>query len=71
MTNIENFNSYVTLLSEGTPIEPFSMETLAFRQGDFAQIEALKQMSYQRFGRPRDAIEEEIRVKYKGMRGIK
>lgn len=70
MLNIDNYNAYVKLLSEGKPVDPFSMETLPFREGDYAQIDALKQMSYQRYGRPRDAVEEEIREKYKGMRGI-
>jgi hypothetical protein len=70
MINLDNFNAYVKLLAEGRPVTPtFSMETLAFRSGDMAQIDAMKQMSYQRYGRPRDAVEEEIRQKYKSMHG--
>lgn len=70
MINIDNFNAYVKLLAEGKPVTPtFSMETLAFRSGDQTQIDAMKQMSYQRYGRPRDAVEEEIRQKYKSMHG--
>jgi len=70
MLHIDNFTAYIKLLSEGKPVEPFSMETIAFRSGDFAQIDALKHLSYQRYGRPRDSVEEEIREKYKGMRGV-
>jgi hypothetical protein len=70
MLNLDNYNAYVKLLAEGKPVTPtFSMETLAFRSGDMAQIDAMKQMSYQRYGRPRDAVEEEIRQKYKSMHG--
>lgn len=71
MINLDNFNTYVKLLADGRPVAPFSMETFAFRSGEFAQIDALKQMSYQRYGRQREAVEEEVREKYKGMRGIK
>ncbi len=70
MLHVDNFSAYVKMLSRGKPIPAFSMETLAFRSGDFAQIDALKQMSYQRYGKPRDAIEEEIREKYRGMKGM-
>lgn len=70
MINLDNFNAYVKLLAEGKPVTPtFSMETLAFRSGDPAQVDAVKQMSYQRYGRPREAVEEEIRHKYQGMHG--
>ena len=70
MINIDNYNAYVKLLADGRPVTPtFSMETLAFRSGDPAQIDALKNLSYQRYGRPRAAVEEEIAEKYKSMRG--
>lgn len=70
MLHVDNYNAYVKMLAKGKPASPFSMETIAFRSGDFAQIDALKQMSYQRFGKNRDAIEEEIKEKYRGMRGV-
>ncbi len=71
MLHVDNYNAYVKMLAKGKPASPFSMETIAFRSGDFAQIDALKQMSYQRYGKNRDAIEEEIKEKYRGMRGVK
>ena len=70
MVNVDNYNAYVRLLANGKPVSPFSMETIAFRSGEFAQIEALKQMSYQRYGKQREAVEAEIREKYRGMRGV-
>lgn len=71
MLHIDNYMAYVKLLARGVPQIPFSMETIAYRSGDYAQIEALKQLSYQRYGKPREAVEEEIRAKYMSMRGKK
>jgi hypothetical protein len=68
MVRLDNFHAYVKLLAGGKPIPPFSIETLAFRNGDPLNMDALKQMSYQRYGRARDAIEEEIHRKYNAMR---
>ncbi len=70
MLHIDNYNAYIKMLAHGKPLTPFSMETIAFRSGDPAQIEALKQMSYQRYGKERAAIEDEIKEKYKGMRSV-
>lgn len=65
---LDNYNAYMRLLSEGRPVTPFSMETIAFRPGDYANIDALKHLSYQRYGRDRESVEEEIRQKYSQMR---
>ena len=69
MVKIENYHAYVKMLAHGKPFPVFSMETYPFRSGDFAQIDALKQLSYQRYGRPRDAVEAEVAEKYASMRG--
>lgn len=61
---IPNFSAYVRILSNNSPLPPFTLDTLPFTAGDQASTEALKQLSYQRYGRPRDAVEEEIREKY-------
>ncbi len=65
---LDNYQAYVRLLAGGKPVKPFSMETIAFRPGDFANTDALKQLSYQRYGRDRESVEEEIRQKYDQMR---
>ncbi len=65
---VDNYNAYVRLLSTGKPLPPFSLETMNFAAGDFANAEALKHMSYQRYGRSRESVEEEIRNKYDAMR---
>ncbi len=65
---LDNRHAYLKLLAGGKPITPFSIETIHFQSGDPLNMEALKQMSYQRFGRNRDAVEEEINTKYNQMR---
>lgn len=65
---LDNYHAYLKLLAGGKPAPPFSIETIPFLPGDFLNIEALKQLSYQRYGRARDAVEDEIRRKYSQMR---
>lgn len=65
---LDNYNAYIKLLAGGKPTSPFSMETIAFHSGDPMNIDALKQLSYQRYGRDRESIEMEIRDKYNQMR---
>jgi hypothetical protein len=61
---LDNYYAYIKLLAGGKPIIPFTLQTLPFQTGDLVNVEALKQLSYQRFGRSREAVEEEIRQKY-------
>lgn len=61
---VKNFRAYLRLLADNKPVIPFTLLTYPFISGDGATGEALKQMSYQRYGRPREAVETEIREKY-------
>ncbi|MES2014580.1 MAG: hypothetical protein V4437_02065 [Patescibacteria group bacterium] len=65
---IDNFHAYLKLLAGGKPAPPFSIETIPFQPGDFLNIDALKQISYQRYGRDRETVEDDIRQKYDQMR---
>ncbi len=65
LSNIENRNAYVRLLANGEPQKPFSMAIPPPGQGNSAQIEALKQYSYTKYGCPRQEIEDRIRARYK------
>ena len=40
------------------------METLKPELADYARVEYLKQQSYERYGRPREEVEAEIRARY-------
>ncbi len=65
VTTLENYNAYLSLLVDGTPMRPFSIETIERKeQPNYDQVEQLKQMSYQKYGRDRDEVEEEIKKKY-------
>ncbi|MEK7063105.1 MAG: hypothetical protein AAB955_00255, partial [Patescibacteria group bacterium] len=69
LLKVKNFHAYLKLLADNKPTPPFTIETFPFASGDPVTLEALKQMSYQRFGRQREAVEAEIREKYNALRG--
>jgi hypothetical protein len=64
---LDNFNSYVTMLVNGTPIKPFSMTShwsLLQTKGNPELVEKLKELSYLKYGRERSEIESEIMSRY-------
>ncbi len=62
--NIENFNAYLKLLVNGSPVEPFNIEAMRPPQGNPDIAESIKELSYLRYGRDRAEVEEEIAKKY-------
>jgi hypothetical protein len=69
---LDNFNSYVNMLVNGTPVKPFSMTshwTLLKEKGNPDMVESLKQLSYLKYGRDREEIEAEIMAKYDKQNG--
>ncbi len=67
ITKLDNFNSYVNMLVDGMPVKPFSMTShwSMTPRGDMDKVEKLKELSYLKYGRPRDEIESEIMSRYK------
>ena len=63
--NIDNYNAYLKILSNGRPMKPFNIETLPAPKGNPEVVEKLKQLSYLTFGKDRAVIEAEISEKYK------
>jgi len=63
--NIENFNSYLKLLVNGSPVEPFNIKAMPAPKGDPSIIESIKELSSQKYGRDRALVEEEIMKKYR------
>ena len=61
---IDNFNAYVSMLINGQPTKPFNMETLPPEKGNLEMVEKIKELSYLKYGRPREEVEEEIMDKY-------
>ncbi len=65
LINLDNRNAYMKLLVGGRPVKPFSLETLPPGAGNKDIIEKLKELSYLKFGRPKEEVEAEIMAKYK------
>ncbi len=65
LMNIDNRNAYLRLLVNGKPAKPFNIEVPPPPQGNRDQIEKLKEMSYLKYGRPREEVEKLILEKYK------
>lgn len=64
---LDNFNSYVSMLVNGTPTKPFNMTShwSMTPKGNTEIVEKIKELSYLKYGRPREEIEEEIMAKYR------
>ena len=68
---LDNFNSYVNMLVNGTPVKPFSMTShwSLTPKGNPEIVESLKQLSYLKYGRDREEIEAEIMGRYEQQNG--
>jgi len=58
--NIENFNCYIKMLNEGVPVEPFNIRLAPYVQRDMSKVENIKKLSFLKYGRSREEVEEEI-----------
>jgi hypothetical protein len=65
LENLPNYNAIVSLLAGGVPARPFTLESEKPRALDFSRTDALKELSYQTYGRDREKVEEEIRAKFR------
>jgi type IV secretory pathway TraG/TraD family ATPase VirD4 len=64
LINLDNRRAYLRLLVKGRPAKPFNIETLAPPAGDMAVAEELKQLSYQKYGQDRAAVEAAVAKNY-------
>ncbi len=69
MLQIDNYKYFLKLLSGGKPQSPFTVNAPPFVDGTPEDMEVLKQMSYQRYGRAREVVDAEVREKYERMNG--
>lgn len=60
LLNIDNYNCYLKLLINGATSPPFSMKTYTPKKGDAEMVTTIKEISRQKYGRPREDIEREI-----------
>ncbi len=62
---LENLNCYVKMLVGGMPAKPFNSRTPYPPAGNKDIVDDLKELSYLKFGRDREEVEEEIMEKYR------
>jgi hypothetical protein len=64
LMNIDNFNAFVKLLINNQTTRPFNLRTIKEKEGSPEMVQALREMSRLKYGRPREEVEEEIRAGY-------
>jgi hypothetical protein len=64
LMNLDNRNAYVKMLVRESPVRPFNIATMPPPKGDMNKVEALKELSYLKYGRERSEVENEILAKY-------
>jgi hypothetical protein len=65
LSNIDNFNAHVKMLVGGKPADPFDIRLVPKMEIDHTNTDALKELSYLKFGRNREEVEAAIMAKYK------
>jgi len=63
--NIDNFNCYAKILANGVPVKPFNFKALPADDGNPEIVNQLKNLSFQKYGKPRAEIEQEIMNRFK------
>jgi len=53
------------MLVGGTPTKPFNIKTLPAPKGDPTTVAKVEELSYLKYGRPRDEVEAETLGKFK------
>lgn len=60
LINIDNYEAYVKLLIKGETAKPFNVRMMKADPSDLATARSVKEISERKYGRPRDAVEQEI-----------
>jgi hypothetical protein len=64
LENLPNRNAVLSLLVNGTPARPFTIETVNLPHMDYSGVDELKELSYRAYGKDREEVEAEIRRKF-------
>jgi hypothetical protein len=62
---LQNFNAYAKILVGGVPEKPFNLKIPPPPKGNNEIADKVKQLSYLKYGRPREEVEAEIMARYK------
>jgi len=61
----QNLHCYIKMLVDGVPVKAFNSHTPFPPRGNTETAEKIKELSYLKYGRPREQVEEEIMARYK------
>ncbi|MDO8482005.1 MAG: TraM recognition domain-containing protein [bacterium] len=64
LENLPNRNAVLSLLVNGSPARPFTIQTEELPKFDFSRVNAMKELSYATYGRDREEVEAEVRRKF-------
>src|SRR3989344_1197146 len=67
LLNIDNLNAYIKLLIDGQTSKPFNMFIPFPPKGHDEIAGYIKELSRQKYSRPREEVEEEIRTRHQGV----
>jgi len=65
LMKLDNYNAYLSMLVNGQPTKPFNIETIKPTEGNMEIVSKIKELSYLKYGSPREEVEAEIMEKYK------
>ncbi len=71
LENLPNRTAVLSLLVNGVPARPFTISTVELPPMDYSTIDAMKELSYRQYGKPREEVEAEIRRKFDAAYGRK
>jgi hypothetical protein len=61
----QNLHCYIKMLVDGVPVKAFNSHTPFPPRGNAEAAEKIKELSYLKYGRPREHVEEEIMKRYR------
>ena len=64
LENLPNYNAILSLLVNGVPARPFTVQSEKPPTIDYSRVDMLKELSYRTYGRAREEVEGEIQKKY-------
>lgn len=71
LENLPNRTAVLSLLVNGVPARPFTIQTQELPKFDFSHVDALKELSYRTYGKDREEVEADIRRKFDAAYGKK
>jgi len=71
LENLPNRTAVLSLLVNGVPARPFTIQTANLPTMDYGPVDALKELSYRTYGKDREEVEADIRRKFDAAYGKK